>query len=341
MSNPTLPPESVGCAQFIIMAPSALQVLPQATAPSLSHAAGSNTPPRRPGIAAPPSTIHETRQSPASSLGLRSATGQASRRSPCRDVARQSMERGDGLVELYGLSLAAGDPSPALVGGASLPPPSPAKNTHFYVEAVGIPPHKKTRSITNLDENKWEDGFDSDGEQGPFFHAVVDEPADGVAEEDDNLPSSMLESAVMESEHSPEAVNMEPDNASPSWFLTEEQITRLRVEELRSCISLRGLKPKGNKSALQQMLRDCMERQLPIVGVPVANVNELSGFPVGSRWKLLTASVTPAQEPVNMFDFRAPTDNPDLLPTVPKQNYNEMWGRLVFVHCTFQTMQFD
>ena len=108
------------------------------------------------------------------------------------------MERGDGLVELYGPSLAAGDPSPALVGGASLPPPSPAKNTHFYVEAVGIPPHKKTRSITNLDENKWEDGFDSDGEQGPFFHAVVDEPADGVAEEDDNLPSSMLESAVME-----------------------------------------------------------------------------------------------------------------------------------------------
>jgi hypothetical protein len=162
------------------------------------------------------------------------------------------MERGDGLVEPYGPSLAAGDPSPALVGGASLPPPSPAKNTHFYVEAVGIPPHKKTRSITNLDENKWEDGFDSDGEQGPFFHAVVDEPADGVAEDDDNLPSSMLESAVGESEHSLKALNMEPDDASPSWFLTEERITRLQVEELRSCISLRGLKPKGNKSALWQ-----------------------------------------------------------------------------------------
>ena len=83
-------------------------------------------------------------------------------------------------------------------------------------------------TITNLDENKWEDGFDSAGEQGPVFHAVVDEPADGVAEEDDNLPSSMLESAVMESKHSPEDLNtVEPDDASQSWILTETQIMRL------------------------------------------------------------------------------------------------------------------
>ncbi|KAL3793397.1 hypothetical protein HJC23_001845 [Cyclotella cryptica] len=167
------------------------------------------------------------------------------------------MERSDGLVEPYGPSLAAGDPSLALVGGASLPPPSPAKNTHFYIEAVGIPPHKKTRSITNLDENKWQDGYDSDGEQGPFFHAVVEETADGVAKEDDHLPSSMLKSAVRESEGTelaPEALNMDmkPDDSSLSWFLTEEQIMKLRVEELRSSISAQGLKPQGNKSALSR-----------------------------------------------------------------------------------------
>jgi hypothetical protein len=51
-----------------------------------------------------------------------------------------------------------------------------------------------------------------------------------------------------------------------------------------------------------------MEHQFPIVDVPVTNVNELLGFPVGSRWKLLTPSVTPAQEPINMFDFQAPPD---------------------------------
>ena len=84
-----------------------------------------------------------------------------------------------------------------------------------------------------------------------------------MAEEDDNLPSSMLESAVRESEHTehaPEAHNTEPDDSSPSWFLTEEQIMKLRVDELRSSIGARGLKPKGNKSALQKMLWDCMER---------------------------------------------------------------------------------
>ena len=83
-----------------------------------------------------------------------------------------------------------------------------------------------------------------------------------MAEEDDNLPSSMLESADRESErteHAPEAHNTEPDDSSPSWFLTEEQIMKLQVEELKSSIFSQGLKPKGNKSALQKMLRDCME----------------------------------------------------------------------------------
>ena len=52
------------------------------------------------------------------------------------------MERSDGFVEPYGQSLAASNPSRALVGGASLPPSLPAKNTHFYVDAVGIPRQK-------------------------------------------------------------------------------------------------------------------------------------------------------------------------------------------------------
>jgi hypothetical protein len=56
----------------------------------------------------------------------------------------------------------------------------------------------------------------------------VDKPADGVAEKDDNLPSSMFESEVMESKHSPEVLNTtEPDDTTLSLFLTEEQITRL------------------------------------------------------------------------------------------------------------------
>ena len=83
------------------------------------------------------------------------------------------------MVQPYGPSLAAGDPSPALVGGASLPPHSPSKNNHIYVEAVGIPLQRKARKINYVDENRWDDGYDSDGEQGLFFDAVMDEPTDG------------------------------------------------------------------------------------------------------------------------------------------------------------------
>ena len=69
---------------------------------------------------------------------------------------------------------------------------------------------------------------------------------------------------------------------------------------------------------------------MPISELPVANVDELLGFLVGTRWKLLSPSSTPAQDPVNEFNFRAPTDDPDRPTTLPKMNYDERWDRPVF-----------
>ena len=45
-----------------------------------------------------------------------------------------------------------------------------------------------------------DDGYDSGGKQRPFFDAVMDKPTDGFAEEDNNIPVSMLEGAFMESD---------------------------------------------------------------------------------------------------------------------------------------------
>ena len=58
-------------------------------------------------------------------------------------------------------------------------------------------------------------------------------------------------------------------------------------------------------------------------------MNELSGFPVGSKWKLLSLSSV-IEDPPNLFNMHAPTDDPDLLPTLQKQNYDEIWDRPVF-----------
>jgi len=58
-------------------------------------------------------------------------------------------------------------------------------------------------------------------------------------------------------------------------------------------------------------------------------MNALSGFPVGSSWRLLEPN-SEAPEPVNEFAFHAPTDDPERLPTKVKQNYKETWQRPEF-----------
>eukprot|EP00566_Odontella_aurita_P025038 CAMPEP_0113569148 /NCGR_PEP_ID=MMETSP0015_2-20120614/24244_1 /TAXON_ID=2838 /ORGANISM="Odontella" /LENGTH=107 /DNA_ID=CAMNT_0000471769 /DNA_START=156 /DNA_END=476 /DNA_ORIENTATION=- /assembly_acc=CAM_ASM_000160 len=82
--------------------------------------------------------------------------------------------------------------SPARLGGASMPPPSPTNTARFSVEPVGIPTSKPPRKIKNLDESTWEDGYDSDGELGPFLDAVAGQTTRGVEEEDEGfIPASM------------------------------------------------------------------------------------------------------------------------------------------------------
>ena len=75
-----------------------------------------------------------------------------------------------------------------------------------------------------------------------------------------------------------------------------------------------------------------MMKSRPIVAAPAANVNELSGFPFGSKWQVLSLSpsTTPGIDPMNEFDFRAPTDDPDLMTTTQKQNYDVIWDCTIF-----------
>jgi hypothetical protein len=104
----------------------------------------------------------------------------------------QSVERSDRGVFPYGPSLTGGDQSPAVLGGASMPPPSPSRLANFAVGAVGIPTSQPPRKIKNVDENKWEEGYDSDGELGPFLDAVANQGTVDVEGEDNELPDSMM-----------------------------------------------------------------------------------------------------------------------------------------------------
>jgi len=212
--------------------------------------------------------------------------------------------------------------SAALVGGASLPPKSPQKDEKFIVHAVGIPTPKNAREITNRDESKYEDGYDSDGAIGPFLDAIADQTMKSVLDEDDALPASMLEGG--EGMADPIRPEEEP------WFMTPAAIRQLNVVGLKKEIHRRGFRPLGKKGDLRKMLMDCMEQRCGIIDTPVENMNALSGFPVGSRWTVLTPNLITVPDPVNEFSFHAPTDDPEYLPTVPKHNFDEQWDRPVF-----------
>ena len=66
--------------------------------------------------------------------------------------------------------------------------------------------------------------------------------------------------------------------------------------------------PKGKKGDLQNMLKEIVEKQMPIIeGGPDKNSEALGGFPVGSKWKVLEHNADVVENPYNEFAFRAPT----------------------------------
>ena len=131
--------------------------------------------------------------STSSTLGVSSTAGAVTRRSSPRKLAMQSMEGSASSPPPSSGSSLQRSESTALVGGASLPPKSPQKDAAFILDAVGIPTPKNAREITNRDESKYEDGYDSDGAIGPFLDAIADQTTKSVLDEDDALPASMLE----------------------------------------------------------------------------------------------------------------------------------------------------
>ena len=63
----------------------------------------------------------------------------------------------------------------------------------FLIHTPEILDPKPIQEILNKDENKYEDGYDTDGEKGPFYDAVMNELAapTKVDQVDCGLPMSM------------------------------------------------------------------------------------------------------------------------------------------------------
>ena len=72
-----------------------------------------------------------------------------------------------------------------------MPPLSPCVDAEFSRVSVSIPKSKPSRAITKTNELMYKNGYDSDGELGPFLVAVEGEREWDEVYEDREFPSGM------------------------------------------------------------------------------------------------------------------------------------------------------
>ena len=88
--------------------------------------------------------------------------------------------------------------------------------------------------------------------------------------------------------------------------------------------------PKEKKDEKQNQLQICVDNKMAIYQGPVVNISQLSGFTPTQKWKVLDPQEEVVEEPVNEFNFRAPTIEEHEDPTTPKHNFNEAFDRPMF-----------
>ena len=181
-------------------------------------------------------------------------------------------------------------------------------------------------------EKAFECGYNSDGEQGPFFNAVIDK---GALEADKEDIPEIGQLAIAEP-------TVEPNNGGDvanEHNLSPEIIRKMKLTEIKEALRKRGVKLKpGNKKAdFISELIDAVNKNLPVVmnrpsQTPRAtNPHALKDFAPTAKWRVLVPSNEVVEEPDNEFNFRAPTIPAEDAEFVPhKQNFDEKFDRQQF-----------
>ena len=102
------------------------------------------------------------------------------------------------------------------------------------------------------------------------------------------------------------------------------------VLQLDDEINSRGVMPKGRKDEKQCQLQICVGKKMEIYQGPVVNMPQLSRFPTNVKWKVLDPQEEVLEEPVKIFDFRAPIIEEHENSTTPKHNFNETFYHPMF-----------
>ena len=193
--------------------------------------------------------------------------------------------------------------------------------------ALSVP--QTTAQLQFNARDTYRDGYDSDGELGPFFDAVMDEPSE--SEDEEELPTVGAPSPIL----LPTDVQCEQTQLPPPPpLLDEDAVKSMTVAQLKDELKKRKLTVNGVKQVLQErllgFLRNPNSNNLPSATPAAEGQNVTSaGFAEVAAWRELKTEEEPVPEP---------NSNPNLVgPTVPagekeyqKRNFAETFDRPPF-----------
>mmetsp|Transcript_3515 Transcript_3515/g.5447 ORF Transcript_3515/g.5447 Transcript_3515/m.5447 type:complete len:534 (-) Transcript_3515:133-1734(-) len=188
--------------------------------------------------------------------------------------------------------------------------------TYGSTASSRIPDAPRMRQFCNISEAAWENGYDSDGNQGPFYDAV-----------------ELEGEQIYDEEALVEAVADLPGDVSTAGgtsedvfvLLTQDEINKLKVAELKEELKKRGIKGKGKKAELQEQLIKAMEEKRPVLSQ--ASLSASTGD-ASMQWMPLVPEDACVEEPQNSVDCRAPTVPEEEAGIIPvKHNFQETFPR--------------
>ena len=176
----------------------------------------------------------------------------------------------------------------------------------------GLLPTPSPRQYTRWNEEKFDEGYDSDGEI-----VFPDNYDDGEEQKEVELPDSSSGvgdtngTSVNESGTTAgTAASINPTTAPPGF--DDVSIANMTVDKLREELKKRGCHSTGLKAILVERLKEAVRNGPAQVGQPDRESADLNrvGFPVGCKWVPLVFKSTPVEEPsrlINGVQFRPPT----------------------------------
>ena len=220
------------------------------------------------------------------------------------------------------------------------------------VDEIASPRQRNLRDLAYM-EDKFDDGYDSDGEL-PFVNMEAiegpqdfDEEAVGETAENEENTNTMTELAKITdaADANPEGTTTQLEEGK-HVEIAEDVIVKMKKNELTDELKKRGCPVHGNKGVLLERLRDALKDKKPILSQSAlqaaATKNKkkkkavkeiLDYFAKTAYWKPLSPNIEAVEEPANptFTNPRAPTiDERDAQFVPVKHNFAETFDRPVF-----------